>query len=372
MNAKLIVSLIVALLAVTASRADDNWDQIHLAELDATTVKPYRKIGDNVFDLTPRFYYARDNQLFTSQPLPQFEFIHGRIVSVGEDGILLRRYAESDIALTDSYKLIYVRNYPFQAVDNQRVALYAIESGTYAYLSAGNARSTVTCFDFGKKPSEIEIAQAKDKARERSENYQKAITAQKAANDLIQSKKDQQGKVAAIKFLQEKAAEGAPMSQYRLAEKYLKGDGVPIDIEQAKFWLQASCTNGYSEASNLLQKIQVESLAVALAAEHSRTNVEAIAKRNIAVMPARMDGAIIRITDYEDEASLRRINARIKLSLADHRRINQLMATEIQNRGGRVENVKINADDYFAWLKQNHRTNSVENVGAYAQTIRAQ
>jgi len=81
------------------------------------------------------------------------------------------------------------------------------------------------------------------------------MAAQKVADDAIKAKKDEQGKIAAIKFLKEKAAEGAPMSQYRLAEKYLKGDGVPMDVEQAKFWLQCSCTNGYADATNLLQKV---------------------------------------------------------------------------------------------------------------------
>lgn len=231
-------------------------EDLHETELKQAALIVYRKIDGEVFDLTPRLYYARDNSLFAYQPLARFEFIHGKVLSVGTDGILLRRYAESDLLFEEEYKLVYVKNFPYAAIDNQHVAFYAVKSGTYSYLSAANSRNTVRCYDFGTIPSDSEISEAKMKAKERAENYQKSMSDLKATNDLIQSKRDSESKSATIKFLKEKAAEGAPMAQYRLAEKYLKGDGVPRDVEQAKFWLEASCTNGYVEASNLLHKIK--------------------------------------------------------------------------------------------------------------------
>jgi TPR repeat protein len=107
---------------------------------------------------------------------------------------------------------------------------------------------------------------AEAQRRRQLEKEEEARATQKAADDfarirqdaydLARIQKDEEFKAATIKFLKEKAAEGGPMSQYRLAEKYLKGDGVPADLDQAKFWLQCSCTNGYAEASNLLHKIQ--------------------------------------------------------------------------------------------------------------------
>jgi hypothetical protein len=96
------------------------------------------------------------------------------------------------------------------------------------------------------------LAQQEAKAREQAE------AEKKANDDLIKSKKEEQTKSATIKFLSEQAILGMPMAQYRLAQKYIAGDGVAMDLDRARFWLEASCTNGYAEASNLLQKMQKE------------------------------------------------------------------------------------------------------------------
>jgi TPR repeat protein len=162
--------------------------------------------------------------------------------------------------MSDDHELVFVQHFKRAVVDDSNVAIFVVPAGRYSYVTTLGARKTIRSYDYGETPSADEVEKLKAEAKQRSENYQKAMAVQKAADDLAKAKKDEQGKTAAIKFLKEKAAEGAPMSQYRLAEKYLKGDGVPMDIEQAKFWLQCSCTNGYAEASNLLQKIQREQL----------------------------------------------------------------------------------------------------------------
>lgn len=97
-------------------------------------------------------------------------------------------------------------------------------------------------------------------AQKQIEEDQRIEAQRKAAEELAKSKHDQETKSATIKFLSDQAILGRPMAQYRLAEKYISGDGVSIDLDRAKFWLQASCTNGYSEASNLLQKIERQGL----------------------------------------------------------------------------------------------------------------
>ena len=96
---------------------------------------------------------------------------------------------------------------------------------------------------------------------------------------------------------------------------------------------------------------------------------QAIAQKSIDRLPLDMRGVVIRITDYEDDNSLHRIGGLPDLTLSDFRRINQLTAKAIQKRGGSVEYVRINGDGYFAWLKQNNRTNSIDNIGAYVEWL---
>jgi len=264
-NSKFLLSLGAASLLLTTAIADE--ESLTRNLLKMACVEPYRKLNGQVYDLTPRFFDASEifaqKQLktFAETPVGDFDFVFGKVLSVVKSGILVREFKSYYGYVKDrEAQIIFIKNFPFSVIDDQTVAVYAAESGTYSYTSALGAIKTVRQYDFGKIPNAAEIEEAKVKAKERAQNYQNAMAAQKALADAAQAKKDEQGKAAAIKFLKEKAAEGAPMSQYRLAEKYLKGDGVPIDMQQAKFWLQCSCTNGYADASNLLHKIQIESL----------------------------------------------------------------------------------------------------------------
>lgn len=93
-------------------------------------------------------------------------------------------------------------------------------------------------------------------AQKQIEEDRQAEAQRKAEDDLAKAKKTEQTKAATTKFLFDQAILGGPMAQYRLAQKYIAGDGVPLDLNRAKFWLQCSCTNGYADGCTLLQKIQ--------------------------------------------------------------------------------------------------------------------
>jgi hypothetical protein len=261
-STKLQMLLIAASLILTTAFADEESFTADLLRFACR--HPYRKVKEQVYDLTPRFFDDRQiiNQswrIFSETPVGDFNFIFGKVLSVDPEGILIRKFDNYyDFTRTfGQYEVVFIKNFPFSVVDDQTIAAYAVRSGTYSYNSAGGALKTVHGYDFGTTPSDQELADAKAKAKERAENYRNAMATQKAAADAAQAKKEEQGKAAAIKFLKEKAADGGAMSQYSLAQKYLKGDGVPIDVEQAKAWLRASCTNGYSDACALLQKIAV-------------------------------------------------------------------------------------------------------------------
>jgi len=59
-----------------------------------------------------------------------------------------------------------------------------------------------------------------------------------------------------IEFQKKRAEEGAPTAQYDLAMRYLNGDGVEKNLELAQKWLQASATNGNSQAAKRLEELK--------------------------------------------------------------------------------------------------------------------
>ena len=81
------------------------------------------------------------------------------------------------------------------------------------------------------------------------------ITAAKAAA----AEKYRQEQISAIPrivaFQLQQASNGSPSFQIELGKRYMRGDGVETNLALARHWLQAACTNGESQASNLLAQI---------------------------------------------------------------------------------------------------------------------
>ena len=59
-----------------------------------------------------------------------------------------------------------------------------------------------------------------------------------------------------IEFQKTRAESGAPSAQYDLGMRYLTGDGVEKDSVLAKKWLNASATNGNSQAVKKLEELR--------------------------------------------------------------------------------------------------------------------
>ena len=59
----------------------------------------------------------------------------------------------------------------------------------------------------------------------------------------------------AVKWLQEKAANGDESAQCSLGLRYLKGQGVPKDAKRAREWLGKAAAQGNAEASAALSKL---------------------------------------------------------------------------------------------------------------------
>ncbi len=59
-----------------------------------------------------------------------------------------------------------------------------------------------------------------------------------------------------IAFQKKQAEAGAPTAQYDLGVRYLNGDGVEKDSELARKWLNASATNGNTQAAKKLLELE--------------------------------------------------------------------------------------------------------------------
>ena len=60
----------------------------------------------------------------------------------------------------------------------------------------------------------------------------------------------------AVEFQKQRAAAGSDTAQYDLGVRYLKGDGVEANPEQARYWLERAATNGNSLAVKKLEEIK--------------------------------------------------------------------------------------------------------------------
>ncbi len=76
-------------------------------------------------------------------------------------------------------------------------------------------------------------------------------------NAVPEKTKEQKAEILrkTIEFQKKKAEEGAPTAQYDLGMRYLNGDGVEKDMDLAKKWLNASATNGNSQAVKKLESL---------------------------------------------------------------------------------------------------------------------
>ena len=86
MKTKIAALLIVC---VAAHVGADPRDEIIRSEITEACKIPYRKVEGRLYDLIPRFNFvqtqnswADGSQIYSSKPLPEFQFLHGEVLSV--------------------------------------------------------------------------------------------------------------------------------------------------------------------------------------------------------------------------------------------------------------------------------------------------
>ncbi|MEN6533332.1 MAG: hypothetical protein ABFD89_06695 [Bryobacteraceae bacterium] len=185
------------------------------------------------------------------------EFV-GRIVDVGEDGVIINgvygplgQISYSSSAVT--YPDFFVANFPFEVetdhIINLDNHLMAVDTGhTYTYTtirgSVRGASRTIHKLDYGipcGPPPALMQAQA---------------AAAKAESDRLKRSAGQ-AKTNAFHWLQAQSTNNDNAgAQYRLAICYLTGAGCATNRIEAMKWLKLSASSGNLEASNKLATLR--------------------------------------------------------------------------------------------------------------------
>lgn len=136
-------------------------------------------------------------------------------------------------------------------------------------------------------PAKASTAPAKPRAQP---SIAPAPSSALAAAPTTSSTKPQASSISdtALKRLVERAEAGETAAQYQLAERYLKGDGVPKDEAKAREWFTKSAQGGSMWAAKRLEALNSTNAAPAVSspspvpAASSRDNIQSVARPAIA------------------------------------------------------------------------------------------
>lgn len=186
---------------------------------------------------------------------------------IGQDALVRSQHSDD---------LCYLKNVPNidRKLDGDTFNCQVLFVGAKEYLSVLGANKRVAAYDAGIEPTSDEVA--KWKAKRRAENEARYQVAQaeallRAERENKQKQEESKQKQEALRLADEKraaltakvvafqltqASNGLPSFQLELGRRYLRGEGVKTNIALALHWLRSACTNGESQASNLLSQIR--------------------------------------------------------------------------------------------------------------------
>jgi hypothetical protein len=214
----------------------------------------YRKFDGKIYDLTPRIYW--NNQLIVygehlsdTRPLPEWNFIHGKVLQVTSDGILFQKYADGDFEMAGDWRTVLIRNYPHTAVDGWTMSFYVLLDGVHQYTSVQNATKTIVAYNYGLIPSAAEMAHYKTEQKKKFDQLQQK-------NQTINDQKKTAAAIKALESNQALAEKGDAYGLFRMGERYRDGEGVPKDESKAREYFQKAAAKGHLSAANALKKFE--------------------------------------------------------------------------------------------------------------------
>jgi len=145
---------------------------------------------------------------------------------------------------TEAGKRFYIANAPERArVDAYELKLLVMRAGT-----TNISGSVIEAYEYGRIATDAEVrTEMLARANEGKLRQQAVNESDRAAAVKLVPK--------VIAYQHQQASNGYPSFQLELGKRYLRGDGVETNLALARHWLQAACTNGESQASNLLAQI---------------------------------------------------------------------------------------------------------------------
>jgi hypothetical protein len=218
----------------------------------AACTDPFRKIGEQAFDLRPLFRW-NENALAVPYPsqLCDWHPIIGEVAGVTSNGVIvvLHKLARQGPELDT----IWLRNYPLlkTCVDSDPVLVLAREAGRQQYRSPVGAIITVPAYDYGTLLSPEEEQILRDVHLARLEQLRRQH------DDLKQAERQKKASLDArvLDHQKERAAAGSPQAQYDLAIRYLTGAGVQVDTNEARRLLELAAAQDFQLARDKLKTL---------------------------------------------------------------------------------------------------------------------
>ena len=227
----------------------------------AQTKHPVRRFGDQVEDFREWFASAqkelvreKKGEKKVTGPADCF-LLSGKILQVVGGGLLVD-VTDSGLDIEgrpwrEATKTVMLENYPqtLEAFDGKTVFCVVKASGRYQYRNVSGSESTVEKYNYGVPLSQQEIDQ-----RDRD-----IIAATRVRSEAIARADRERFKAMTpgiVVYQLKQASNGYPSFQLELGKRYMRGDGVETNLALALHWLQAACTNGESQASNLLMQLK--------------------------------------------------------------------------------------------------------------------
>jgi hypothetical protein len=176
---------------------------------------------------------------------------YGKVAGVQSGGIRVRGSYTGFYAGYEDGADFFVANFPYEVADGDSIGfddkngqMLAKVAGVYTYATAIGGSRTIKKLDYGEiytppapPPLTPEQIAAKKAAVEKNKKAVEAST---------------------VKWLRAQADSGDAFSQYRLGERYLRGNGVETNAVKAREYLTKASAQGNADARELLQKLPAQ------------------------------------------------------------------------------------------------------------------
>lgn len=139
-------------------KADEADRAYELEKLKLASAEPYRKIGDQVYNLRPlseylikirKMTYEEMESFKPVRPIPSWKYLSAKVIQITQhDGLLLSLISPFE---SDRGKLVRLKNYSRESalIDGAEVNFFAVNDGTFSYVSVTGAGSKIESYNYG-------------------------------------------------------------------------------------------------------------------------------------------------------------------------------------------------------------------------------